>query len=652
VSGQPVLLASATLPRLLRRNAKTMAGRPAIREKSRGIWQSFTWAEYEGHVRDFALGLAAHGFRRGDKLAVIGDNRPRLYWAQLAAQCLGGIAVPIYQDAVAAEMAYVLGHAEIRVVVAEDQEQVDKVLSLKDRLPDLDLVVYDDPRGMRRYPAAGLEAFERIQEEGREFGRADPGYIDREIDLAAPEDVALLTYTSGTTGHPKGVMLSHANLLAAAEGFAAAEDIRPSDDMLSYLPMAWIGESLFSLVLTLLVGFTCNCPERPDTVQRDLRELGPTVALAPPRVWENLLTQLRVRGADASLVKRLTFDFFRRLAERAELARGAGKAPSLPQRFGLALGEFLVYGPVRDQLGLRRARWVYTGGAPLGPDAFRFFRSFGINLKQVWGSTELSGLAALQRDGEADPDTVGAEIPGAEIRTADSGEVLVRSRAVFQGYFKQPDATREAVDAEGWFRTGDSGFIDRRGHLVVIDRARDVGKLADGTPFAPQFIENKLKFSPYIAEAVAYGDERPFVAAMIAIDLGTVGNWAERRNLAYTSFQDLSAKPEVRRLIGEEIARCNAGLPAAAHIRRFLLLNKELDADDNEITHTRKVRRRFIAEKYAAVVEAFYGDGDAVELVTEINYEDGRKAALAARMAIDTVGGAAEPASEPAPAFA
>jgi long-chain acyl-CoA synthetase len=652
VSDEPSLLAAATLPRLLCRNARTMAGQPAIREKSRGIWQSFTWAEYERQVRDFAQGLAAHGFGRGGKLAVIGDNRPRLYWAQLAAQCLGGIAVPMYQDAVAAELAYVLDHAEVRVVVAEDQEQVDKVLSLKDRLPCLDLIVYADPRGMRQYAAAGLEAFERVQEKGREFGRRDPGYLDREINRAAPEDVALLTYTSGTTGHPKGVMLSHANLLAAAEGFAGAEDIRPTDDILSYLPMAWIGESLFSLVLTLLVGFTCNCPERPDTVQRDLRELGPTVALAPPRVWENLLTQLRVRGADASPLKRRTFEAFRRLAERAELARAAGGTPSLRQRLGLVLGEILVYGPVRDQLGLRRARWVYTGGAPLGPDAYRFFRSFGINLKQVWGSTELSGLAALQRDGAADPDTVGRAIPGTEIRIAQSGEVLVRSRAVFQGYFKQPDATREAVDAEGWFRTGDSGFIDRRGHLVVIDRARDVGKLADGTPFAPQLIENKLKFSPYIAEAVAYGDERPFVAAMIAIDLGTVGNWAERRNLAYTSFQDLSAKPEVRRLIGEEIARCNAGLPAAARIRRFLLLNKELDADDNEITRTRKVRRRFIAEKYAAVVEAFYGDGDAVDVVTEINYEDGRKAALAARMAIDTVAAAAEPAPEPAPVFA
>jgi long-chain acyl-CoA synthetase len=648
MTGASTQSAPATLPKLLRRNVARIAGRPAIREKSRGIWQTFSWAEYQREVHDFALGLAAHGFRRGDKLAVIGDNRPRLYWAQLAAQCLGGIAVPMYQDAIATEMAYVLNHAEIKVVVAEDQEQVDKILSLKARLPHLDLIVYDDPRGMRHYPTRALEPFERVQAAGREFGLSHPGYVDGEIDQGVTEDVALLTYTSGTTGHPKGVMLSHANLLAAAEGFVAAEDIRPTDDILSYLPMAWIGESLFSLVLTLLVGFTCNCPERPDTVQRDLRELGPTVALAPPRIWENMLTQLRVRAADASRIKRRTFEFFGGLAERVEVARGTGQKPSLLQRLGLAVGEFLVYGPVRDQLGLRRARWAYTGGAPLGPDAYRLFRSFGINLKQVWGSTELSGLASLQRDGEADPDTVGPAIPGAEIRITEGGEVLVRSAAVFSGYYKQPDASKEAVDAEGWFRTGDCGFIDARGHLVVVDRAKDVGKLADGTPFAPQFVENKLKFSPYIAEAVAYGDCRPFVAAMIAVDLGTVGNWAERRNLAYTSFQDLSAKPEVRRLIGEEIARCNAGLPVAARIRRFLLLNKEFDADDNEITRTRKVRRRFIAEKYAAVVEAFYGSEDEVELSMEITYENGRKTVLRSNIAIDDIEEAPQLAREPA----
>ena len=651
MSGEPGPAAAppaTTLPRLLRRNAATMAARPAIREKTLGIWQTWSWAEYHRQVRDFALGLAARGFARGDKLAVIGDNRPRLYWAQLAAQCLGGIAVPIYQDAIASEMAYVLDHAETRIVVAENQEQVDKVLSLKDRLPHLELIVYDDPRGMRHYPAQALEAFDAVQAAGREFAAARPGWLDAEIDKAAPDDVALFTYTSGTTGNPKGVMLSHANLLAAASGFVSAEDVRPTDNILSYLPMAWIGESLFSLVLTLLVGFACNCPERPETVQRDLRELGPSLALAPPRVWENMLTQLRVRAADASPLKRSTFELFRRLAERVEAAAGAGQRPSLWQRAGLLAGEFLVYRPVRDQLGLSCTRWAYTGGAPLGPDTYRFFRSFRINLKQVWGSTELSGLATLQRDGEADPDTVGTAVPGCAIRIAEGGEVLVRTAAVFRGYFKDPVASQGAVDDKGWFHTGDCGQLDGRGHLVIVDRARDVGKLADGTAFAPQFVENKLKFSPYIAEAVAFGDERPFVAAIVALDLGTVGNWAERRGLPYTSFQDLSAKPEIRRLIGEEIARCNAGLPPAARIRRFLLLNKEFDADDSEITRTRKVRRRFIAEKYAAAVAAFYGGEDEVELTTEITYEDGRTGRLTSTLAIEEIETGAAPVREQA----
>jgi long-chain acyl-CoA synthetase len=638
---------AVTLPRLLCRNAREHAGRPAIREKNRGIWRSFTWAQYWQEVRDFALGLAAHGFRRGDKLSVIGDNRPRLYWAQMAAQSLGGVSVPVYQDSIAAELAYVLDHAEVSVVVAEDQEQVDKILSLKHRLPHLRLLVYDDPRGLRHYEEPLLKSFDAIAAAGREFGVVHPGYVEAEIDKGAPEDIALLSYTSGTTGHPKGVMLSHANLLCAGAAFAKAEDIRPGDDMLCYLPMAWIGDSLLSLVLHMLVGFTANCPERPDTVQRDLRELGPTIGIAPPRIWENMLTSVRVRAADASPLKRRVFDFFQRLAERAELLRAEGGKPGALMKLGLALGEFFVYRPVRDQLGLSRARWFYTGGAPLGPETFRFFRSLGVNLKQVWGATELSGLASLQPDGAANPDTVGPVLAGTELRIAEDGEVQIRSPAVFQGYYKDPEATRQALTADGWYRTGDCGYVDGRGHLVVIDRAKDVGKLADGTPFAPQFVENKLKFSPYIAEAVAFGDRRPFVAAIVAIDLETVGNWAERHNLAYTSFQDLSAKREVRRLIRDEIAKCNDSLPESTRIRRFALLNKEFDADDNEITRTRKIRRRFVAEKYAAIVDALYGGADTVEISTAITYEDGRTGTLKARIAIDAVEAAAGPAREP-----
>jgi long-chain acyl-CoA synthetase len=637
-----------TLPSLLRRNAQSMPRHPAMREKHRGIWQTLTWSEYWSLVRGFALGLAANGFRRGDKLAVTGDNRPRLYAAQLAAQCLGGIAVPVYQDSIAAELVYVLEHAEVSVVVAEDQEQVDKILSLKDKLPRLRLLVYDNPLGLAQYEIPFLRAFDALDTEGRQFTAAHPDYVEQEIDKGSADDIALLAYTSGTTGRPKGAMLSHGNLIASGEAFAASEEIRATDEWLCYLPMAWVGDALYSTLLSLLVGFTCNCPESPRTVQRDLRELGPTTLLAPPRIWENLLTSVQIRAADTSPLKRKIFEIFRDLALRAELRRSAGKTVAPLMRLGLRLGEVLVYRPVRDQLGLARVRWAYTGGAPLGPDAFRFFRAFGINLKQIYGATELCGVASLQPDGEADPNTVGRMCRGIDVRIAANGEVLVRSEGTFKGYYKQPDETREALTDDGWLRTGDAGFVDPRGHLAIIDRAKDVGKLADGSPFAPQFLENKLKFSPFINEAVAFGDGRAFVAAMVAINLETVGKWAERRGLAYTSYQDLSAHEAVRVLIREEVQKCNSSLPAAARIRRFLLLNKEFDADDNEITRTRKVRRRFVAEKYKAVIEALYGSERNVELVTDITFEDGRKSTIRSSIAIDTAEEIPERLMEPA----
>ncbi len=630
-----------TLPKLLRRNAATKPDRAAMREKDLGIWQPYSWRRYWRETCDLACGLAAAGFGRGDKLSVIGENRPRLYWAQLAAQCLGGVAVPVYQDSIASELAYVLDHAEISVIVAEDQEQVDKILSLQARLPHLKLIVYDDPRGLRNYAYPFLKSFEAVQAEGREFAAAHPDYVENAVEAGASDDLALFSYTSGTTSRPKGVMLSHGNLLSAAEAIANTEDIRASDEHLSYLPMAWIGNSLFSLALHLRVGFTCSFPEKPETLQRDLRELGPTIALAPPRFWENTLTGLLVRAQDATWLKRGTFEYFRRAAERAETLREAGKPVPLGLRLITAVGEVLVYGPVRDQLGLRRTRWVYTGGAPLGGDIFRFFRAIGVNLKQVYGATELAGLCSLQKDNEADPDTVGRIVTGAELRIGDNGEVEIRSGAVFQGYYKQPEATQEVLGEDGWLKTGDAGFIDRRGHLVIIDRARDVGKLADGSSFAPQFVENKLKFSPYIGEAVVFGDARPFVAAIIAIDPATVGNWADRRNVSYTSFQDLSGRTEIRDLIRDEIRRCNTALPPATQIHRFLVLNKEFDADDDEITRTRKIRRRFVAEKYAAVIDALYDGTAEVELNAEITYEDGRKAMLRSRLAIADVDGTA-----------
>jgi long-chain acyl-CoA synthetase len=404
--------------------------------------------------------------------------------------------------------------------------------------------------------------------------------------------------------------------------------------------MAWAGDAVYTLFASLVAGFCTNCPESPETVQRDLRELGPTTVLAPPRIWENMLTGIQVRAADATPLKRHTFNYFRSVAERAEILRSEGKPVPAGLRLATALGEFFVYGPVRDQLGLRQAKWALTGGAPLGPDTFRFFRSIGVNLKQVYGSTETSGLVSLQPDTEANPTSAGRPVPGIEVKIADRGEVLVRGCSIFKGYLKNEDATREVIDPEGWFHTGDAGFFDPKGHLVIIDRAKDVGAMDDGTPFAPQFIENKLKYSPFIREAVAFGHERPFVAAMVAIDLNTVGNWAERHGLAYTSYMDLSQKPEIRELIRDEIRKCNQTLPESTKIRRFILLTKDLEADDDEMTRTRKVRRKFVAEKYAPIIDAFYAGGDQVDLTTTITYEDGRQATIQSRVSIEDAEGA------------
>ena len=633
----PSVPADATIPRMLAHQAKTRPDAPAMREKTMGIWRTLTWSAYYELVRDFALGLASLGFKRGDVLAVIGDNRPRLYAAQLAAQCLGGIPSPLYQDAPAEELVYVLEHAGATIIVAEDQEQVDKILAIRARLPKVQLVVYDDARGMFHYRDDKLRSFEALVALGREFGKSNPGFVEAEIAKGAPRDVALLCYTSGTTGRPKGAMLSHANLFASAGAFLSQTDLRPEDDWLAYLPMAWIGDAVYTLVLQMAVGFACNCPESPETVQRDLRELGPSAFLAAPRIWENLLTQIQVKATDASWLKRRVFEYFRDQAIEAELLRSDGKPVPASLRALVALGEFLVYGPVRDQLGLRRARWCLTGGASLGADTFRFFRAFGINLKQVYGSTELAAFASVQPDAQANPNTVGPPGPGIEVRIADNGEVLVRGANVFSGYFKQEDATREAIDAEGWFHTGDAGFIDPQGHLAIIDRAKDVGKLADGTPFAPQFIENKLKFSPYIGEAISFGNDRDRVTAMIAIALAPVGNWAERQGLAYSGYQDLTQKSEVRGLIRAEIEKCNQGLPDATRVRRFLLLAKDFDADDAEVTRTRKLRRRVIAEKYAPVIDALYNGASETEIATEISYEDGQRATVRARVAIEDI---------------
>jgi long-chain acyl-CoA synthetase len=627
-----------TLPKLLRRNMQKFGRQIGMREKDRGIWQSYSWRECYAHVRDFSLGLAAAGFKRGDKLSVLGDNRARLYWAQLAAQALGGMSVPLYQDSIASELAYVLDHAEVSVVVAEDQEQVDKVLSIAAQLPNLRLVVYEDPRGMGAYDLPILKSFAEIEAMGAAFVKDHPGYFERQLEQGRSSDILAIAYTSGTTGKSKGALLSHANMIAISEIFQQVEPLGSGDDWLCYLPMGWVGDITYSLGTSMVAGATCNCPESPETVQRDLRELGPSIFLAPPRIWETMLSNLQVKASDASWLKRKVFEYFRALAERRELLKTDGKPIPAMAALGYRLGEFFVYGPVRDQLGLRNARSCLTGGAPLGADTFRFFRSFGVNLKQVYGATEVCGLVSLQDNHGADPNTVGRIVPETQVRIGDRGEVEVKGPGVFVGYYKQDDVTRDTISPEGWLKTGDAGLIDPRGQLAIIDRAKDVGKLVDGTPFAPQFIENKLKFSPYIREAVAFGDQQPFVAAMLGIDISTVGKWAEQLGLPYTSYGDLASKPEVARLIIEEVGKINATLPGTLKLARLVLLNKELDADDSEITRTRKVRRGFVAEKYAPVIKALYEGDKEARLTMDITFEDGRKSTLTSTLMILDLG--------------
>lgn len=623
-----------SLPALLLNNLAVRPDRPAIREKNLGIWKTYSWRDYHDNVRDFALGIAGRGFGHGDKLCVSGQNRPALYWAEIAAQAMGGVAVPVYSDAIANELKYVLNNADVKIIVAEDQEQVDKILMIRDDLPELEMLVYDDARGISGYDDPLLVSFTDLQAEGAEIARREPNRFAEAIRALKPDDIAFMCYTSGTTGNPKGVMLSHNNMVQSARIFCDNETVSERDDFVSYLPLAWVGEALYSTAVSLMTGACCNCPEAAETLRRDFRELGPTGAVAAPRSWEGFLSDIQVRANDASPLKKWVFNTFIDVALQAENLRLEGKPLPMGLRLKRAVGEILVYGPLRDQFGFRRARWCYTGGAPLGPDTYKFFRAIGINLKQLYGSTEACGTVTLQSDDMASADHVGRPCPGIEVKIADSGEVMVRSPGIFVGYYKNDDATREAKEADGWFHTGDAGIMGKNGELVIIDRAKDVGKLVDGSPFAPQYVENKLKFSPYISEAVSFGHEQPFVCAMIAIDYNTVGNWAEKRGMAYTNYMDLTQKDDVRTLVAEEIRRINQSLPEVSRIKRFLLLAKDLDADDEEITRTRKLRRSFIARKYAPVIDAFYNGGQVVELATEVTYEDGRKAMLDTRLTI------------------
>ena len=628
-----------TFPKLLLHHARVRGELPAIREKDLGIWQTWTWHEFAGEVRALACALADRGLKRGDHMALVGDNRPRIYAAMCAAQCLGAIPVPLYQDAVAAEMAFPIQNAEIEHALAEDQEQVDKLLEILPRCPMLKHVIYDEPRGMRYYTQPELASYDTLLESGRAALERDPAFLDTEIARGRAEDAAAMFFTSGTTGTPKGVVLTHHALIDRARAAAELEGLTDRDVVLAYLPPAWIGQNIFSYAQPFVTGYCICCPESAETVMTDMREIGPTYYFAPPRVLEALLTQVSIRMEDAGAVKRWLYRRFMHVARRVGGMLLDGKPVGVVDRMVYGMGDLLVYGPLRNVLGMSRVRVAYTAGEAIGPDLFKFYRSIGINLKQLYGSTETSVFVCVQPNGQVKSDTVGPAVPGVELKFTPERELLIRSPGLFKEYYKNPQATLEAKDREGWFHTGDAGYFDPDGHLKIIDRVKDVGKLADGTLFAPKYLENKLKFFPYIQEAVCFGHGRERVCAFINIDAEAVGNWAERRNMPYSGYVDLASRNEVYELVRECVEQVNADLAqepeiANSQIHRFLILHKILDADDEELTRTRKVRRGFVAQKYAALVDALYGGKASVHVEAQVKYEDGRTGTISADLKI------------------
>jgi len=638
-----------TFPKILIENARRYGDRAAMREKDFGIWQSWTWAQVLEEVRALACGLAALGLARGDRIAIIGDNRPRLYWTMVAAQSIGAVPVPVYQDSVADEMAFVMDHAGARFVMAEDQEQVDKILELKERCPQIEQTVYCDARGLRHYAVGFLRDFESVQNDGRAYDQAHPGFFDEQVAMSAGADTSIILYTSGTTGSPKGVVLSFQNVIRTAQNGIEWESLTVDEEMLAYLPMAWVGDHIFSFAQSYCAGFCVSCPESGATVMQDLRELGPTYFFAPPRIFETILTNVMIRMEDAGAVKRWIFATFMAVAKRCGTRLLDGKPVATGDRLLYWLGQLLVYGPLRNTLGFSRIRVAYTAGEAIGPDIFEFYRSLGINLKQLYGSTEASVFITIQPNGEVYSDSVGLPAPEVELRITEAGEVMFKSPGVFVEYYKNPEATRETKTDDGWVHTGDAGLLGEDGHLKIIDRAKDVGRLVDGSLFAPKFIENKLKFFPSIKEAVVFGDQRPFAAAFINIDLEALGSWAERNGVPYGSYQELAALPRVYQIIKGHVEQVNRDLAAdprlaSSQIRRFLILHKELDADDGELTRTRKVRRRIVAEKYQPLIDGLYSGAEHAFVETEVTYEDGRKGKLAADVRISE---AAASAPEP-----
>lgn len=630
----------ASVPALLHRNAKQFANAPAYREKEYGIWQSWTWSETRDEVEALALGFMEMGIDEGDFIAVIGRNRPNLYWVMMAAQMVGAVPVPLYQDANAEEMAYVMNHCGARFAVVGDQEQVDKILEVQEQLPEFEQMIYLDPRGLRKYDDTALTQYSRVQEMGRKTRDKNIKEMEARQAKLNYDSTGVMLYTSGTTGKPKGVVLSNRNIIETAKSSAEFDGLRQTDDILAYLPMAWVGDYIFSVGQALWVGFCTNCPESAETMQTDLREIGPTYYFAPPRVFEAQLTNVMIRMEDASRMKKWLFDTFMSHARKVGPAILDGKTVSFGDRLKYRLGELLIYGPLKNTLGLSRVRVGYTAGEAIGPEIFDFYRSLGINLKQLYGQTEATVFITAQPDGEVRSDTVGVTCPGVELKIAENGEVFYRSPGVFVEYYKNPESTAETKDSEGWVATGDAGFIEESsGHLRIIDRAKDVGKMVDGSLFAPKYVENKLKFYPNILEAVVFGNGKSECTAFINIDLTAVGNWAERNNIGYASYQELARHPQVMDQVQSHVEEVNASIAedemlSGCQVHRFVVLHKELDADDGELTRTRKVRRKIIAEKFNDIIEALYDGSETISTETEVTYEDGRKGSIKATLEI------------------